>query len=186
MGYPDQSTINSFNVCAKESFAFLEKLYGYHLDKEIVEDAGDYRDAIACIYFLGSTLGVKIYWYFSSSLIDVKFIELDKHGRIPSLVKGREGTYLDQMGDDIPRGIHLSDLVTVLGHQDDPSFLLKELRNVKPSMCKKRAKIIEENVIGVVQGLAQATQTYASEILQGDTSLFPQVIRYVTQVSPAF
>jgi hypothetical protein len=74
------------------------------------------------------------------------------------------------------RFISIYDLAEVLGVQNEPDFLLKDVENFRKH--KKHVKLIGTNRRDIIAGLARATQTYASDILKGDTSIFPKVIDY--------
>ena len=65
----------------------------------------------------------------------------------------------------------------------NPDFLLKDLERSLPwketeQLWKDNLKTIQENMREVLNGLAHATQTYASGILEGDTSVFSTVTDY--------
>jgi hypothetical protein len=41
--------------------------------------------------------------------------------------------------------------------------------------------LLQTNFSGIIQGFARATERYAGDILRGDTSIFPSVMRHYTQ-----
>lgn len=74
------------------------------------------------------------------------------------------------------RAVSLYDLADMLGHESDPDFLLKGVDNFRTR--KRRMRTIESQLPEVLAGLARATRTYASSIVQGDTSIFPEVMKF--------
>jgi hypothetical protein len=158
----------------EDKFKFLEK-YGYKEVKIPVENQEDYRDAKVIVKYIGKSVGIEISWYFAGAHIGLAFIEL-RNGEFPedrvffSEPKGR------------PLAIDLYTLARFMDELDDSDFLLKNIDNLNTSAIKKRLKVITENMSGVVEGLAQATEKLASDILKGDTSVFGDVVKLKTKI----
>jgi hypothetical protein len=72
--------------------------------------------------------------------------------------------------------VNLHDPAEVRSGRDDPNFLLKDVDNWR--RLKKRIRQIETQRQEIIAGLARTTQTYAADILQGDTIIFPAVMDY--------
>lgn len=155
-----------------EAFSFLEQQYSYQRQEGFIEAPEDGRDATALIRYLSSHVGVQISWYFAGSTINVSFIELLQPGVFPNFW-AFFGNY-----PHAAKAVSLYTLAGMLGHLDDPDFLLQDLGNTRKR--NKHAKLIETRMPDILAGLARATQTYASDILKGDTSIFPQVMAYYT------
>lgn len=155
-----------FFATATEAFHFLEQQYGYQRQDGFVEEE---RDATARLRYLGSRVGVEISWYFANSAIGVSFIELLQPGMLPDFWAAF-GNY-----PGAAKAISLYTLVEMQGHLEDPDFLLQYNGSRKRN---KRAKLIEMRMPDILAGLARATQTYAADILEGDISIFPQVMAY--------
>ena len=172
---------SQFFQITKECFSFLEDHYGYHFATMQIDDPEYFQDATAKVVYVNDTVGIEMYWYFSSGFIDVLFAELLTPGEFPPRVKLFENSAWKRL-PNAPKSITLSTLAQVLQADNDPAFLLKEYENLMPSKCIRRAKIIDTNMQSVMEGLAVATQKFATPILQGDISLFPQVIQYYTSL----
>jgi len=164
-----------FYIETRETFAFLEEQFEYLHQQPSIENANDPRDEKVVVPYLSNNSGVEIEWYFASSTISVVFIELQQPYTFPMkrvAIGKRAGA---------ARVISLNTLAEMLGFRSNAFFLLGDIDNVMPSKCNRRAKLIQANMQGVLDGLAQATQLYATPILNGDTSLFPEVMQYYTQ-----
>lgn len=151
-------------------FAFLEEL-GYKKLEGKLEDPEDIRDAILVVPYIGKSVGVEISWYFSGAKMGVIFFELQK-GQLPE----KKCFFGEPTGAS--KAIDLYNLVRYSGQWDDELFLLKDLDNPYFSKIKKREKVINESMSEVLQGLACATRKYAANIINGDTSVFKDVMRY--------
>jgi hypothetical protein len=155
----------------RKAFQFLEQQYSYKRLEESIEHPGEPRDtAVKCTY-LGSYVGVEIWWYFAGAIIGVVFIELRQVSVLPE-----KSSPFHLTDPNVARAISLYDLAEVRGGRDDPNFLLKDVDNWR--RLKKRSTQIETQKQEIIAGLARATQTYATDILQGDTSIFSEVMDY--------
>ncbi|HEX8033102.1 MAG TPA: hypothetical protein VF510_04610 [Ktedonobacterales bacterium] len=184
-----------FFVETRRAFQFLEHTYGYqHVGEEV--STSHPRDWAGMSRYVRSRVGVEIGWEYAESSIGVSFVALHQPGIF------QRGIYHPDASPDRPRAISLYSLAYMLGHGDDPDFLLPtspdppddmSARDLSPrarrralnswqsavlSTIKRRRQLIETNMPGVLAGLARATQTYASAILEGDTSVFPSVLDY--------
>ena len=168
----NEQQVEVFYVEVMDVFRYLEQQYNYQRMKGFIQDSEEGRDATAMLRYLGSRVGIEISWYFANATIDVAFIEVLQPGTFP-MNRAFFGDYPDRA-----KGISLSTLTEMLGHSDDPNFLLKDTsfrhRN-------KRFKLIEMRMHDIIAGLARATQIYAIDIVKGDTSIFLKVMEYYTQ-----
>jgi hypothetical protein len=161
----------AFFAEVREAFHFLEQQYGYERVEESIEHPNEWRDAIAQSRYVGARVGVRIWWYFAASAIGVFFIELLQVGVSPE-----EWSLFRPANPDVARAIHLYDLAGIRNRHDDPDFILGDVEERRK--LKKRTRQIESQRGEIVAGLARATHSYAKDILQGDTSIFPAVIDY--------
>ena len=153
----------------REAFGFLETTYGYRFMADSLSWPGDARDTQADVTFAGEHIGVRIRWYFSSGNIAVSFRKLQTPWQYA------EGLSDEERRAHLPVFTDLYALARFLGTAQDPDFLLGDVWNVYESKCKKRDALIKNNLRGVLEGLARATQRYAGHILQGDSSQFAEV-----------
>jgi hypothetical protein len=158
----------------------LETEYGYQQLAQVTEDLNHFKDARASVRYVNSRVGIKIQWGFADGIIDVYFIELLQAGVFPAV----SSPYPLKDRSHVAKSIGLSTLAEMLGHSDDPDFLLKKIYS--PRTSNRRIKTIETNMPEVLAGLAHATQTYASSILQDDTSIFPQVMQFYVQLQKKY
>lgn len=151
-------------------FAFLEE-FGYKKLEGKLEGPEDIRDTIIVVPYIGKSVGVEVFWYFAGAKIGVIFFELQK-GQLPD----KKFFFGEPTGAS--KAIDIYNLVGYSGQWDDELFLLKDLDNPYFSKIKKRQKVINESMSEVLQGLACATRKYAANIINGDTSVFKDVMKY--------
>ena len=175
--FPELAEVPKFFKLVEDNFSFLIDAYGYHLHDTSLSDVEDIREATANVIYLNKSVGIKIYWYFSPGLIDVDFVELADQNTYPDHVKYYE-TEFWRNKINVLQGVSLSTVMSMLGYSNE--LILKDYSNLMPSKCRKRAKIIQENMQGVLEGLAKSTQTHTSSILNGDSSRFSEIIHYRT------
>lgn len=179
-----EKRFEAFFAEATNAFQFLEQVYEYQRLKEILESPQDMRDTMAKLRYVGPRVGVEIEWYFANAALWVRLVELLKEKVFP-----RYATYfqispsaLARHGlnpSETARAVELETLGEVLGKKDKKDFLLYVGPNNRG--YKKRMKMLEDNRQEVIAGLARATQTYATTILQGDTTIFSEVMKYATE-----
>jgi hypothetical protein len=107
-------------------------------------------------------------WLYHTAAVDVQFLELRSLG-----------VYND--ATDVAGSIFLHTLAEVLGHADDPAFLLGDTDQVGGWTINRRVKIVQANMRGVLEGLAAATKRYADAVLKGDTLILPEAQQYHRQ-----
>ena len=165
------ANVAAFYTHVEQAFAFLPATYNCQLHAQHLDDREDFRDARASVMHLGDKMEVDIRWDFASAIIRVVFVELPISHVSPTkrvaFGEGREGA----------REISLELLTEVRRHPTDPDLLLGDLTGLDGRSINRRFKVIQSNLGGVIGGLARATERYASEILRGDTSIFPAVMR---------
>lgn len=168
----NEEILEVFFVETLKVFHFLETKYAYQrLERKIIYPEYS-RDTAALVRYVGSNVGVQIIWGIADGFVGVNLVELLQTGVFPTAVS--LFPFKDQSNQ--AKAISLYDLADMLGHKDDPDFLLKGIDNFRTH--KRRMRTIESQVPEVLAGLARAVQTYATPILQGDTSIFPQVMRF--------
>lgn len=163
--------VETFFAETRESFLFLEHQYSYKRLEGHIDHPDDERDALALSEYVGSQVGVRISWGFANVSMDVAFIQLFQSEIFPE-----ESSFFPLTRPNVSNAISLYSLAERLGTSHDPDFVLKDID--KPRQRYKRAQLIRSNMHEIVAGLARATQTYATPILKGDTSIFPEVMDY--------
>ena len=162
--------IENFLAETKRVFRFLETDFGYKLIFADMQHEGYYPDALAVVQYLGRNVGVEIYWYFASAVIDVAFVEIIKVGQYPEKKRffGKSSVGAAAIG-----------LHSYLKYQQKESlYLLKRMSSRKMSDIKKRAVLIQENLTTVLENVAGIVLEQTKEILLGDTSIFPTIQAY--------
>lgn len=167
--------VQKFITEVTQKFDFLEKDYGYKKIEGEINDQDYYPDAETVIKYAGKSVGIEIYWYFAGANIGVAFVEL-KNGKIPP----KRIFFGEAMG--VSRAISLYTLAGYLKQQEDSLFLLKDIDNVTISKIKKREKIINENMAGVIEGLSNAVKKLAMNIITGDIAIFSDVMKYQNEL----
>ena len=162
--------LQKFVLEACSKFAFLEEL-GYKKTEGKIVAPEDLRDTNMVVQYIGKSVGVEIYWYFSSAEIGVAFFEL-QNGQLPE-----KKIFFGKL-ENASKAISLYNLAMYLGQWDEELFLLKFSKNSYYSEIKKREKVINERLSEVLQGLSCATRKYATNIINGDTSVFNDVMKY--------
>jgi hypothetical protein len=157
---------------ATDAFQFLEEVYEYRQLEDILESPDDMRDTWARLRYVGPRVGVEIMWDFANANIGVNLVELLKEKVFPrSYSLFQDGLYRP----DTARAVNLEILVEVLGQKEKADFLLSYPRRNRRH--NERLKLIEKKRQEIIVGLAHATHTSAATILQGDTTIFPLVMK---------
>ena len=166
----NNNLLEKFFLEATQRFNFLESEFEYKLIAKGVENIDDPQDAYAFVQYLGSRVGIEIYWYFASAAIGIALVEITKENEFPDRRRfwGK--------GKDEARAIKLHTLAKMLGKEN--SYVLKELGSTKLVHIKRREKVISKNLGTVLEKLAQILRNIAQNILLGDTSIFPKVQKY--------
>lgn len=152
------------------NFLFLEK-YGFKKVEVEIENENFYPDSEVVIKYIGKSIGIEIYWYFAGANIGVTFFKLN-NGEIPK----KKVFFGKSM--DAAEAISLYSLARYLDKWDSKLFLLDNVDNVTISKIKVRERIITDNMSGTVEGLSIAVKKLASNIIDGDTSIFNNVFDY--------
>lgn len=155
-----------------KAFHFLADQYGCGQPEKSIQDPQDIREARVMIKYTSPHIGIQVTWAIAQGFLDAAFVELLQAGIFPSQV-----SFLPFRDESATaKAVNLRELVDILGHGDNPDLLLKKMDSSRA--LNKRVKLIETSMPAILAGLARATQTYASSILQGDTTLFPRVMNY--------
>lgn len=163
------ATAPAFFGQVERAFAFLTTSFGYSLESHDIMAADDVRDMQLTVTYRGEHLAVEVSWDVVSVSLGVFFTTL------PTATQG-----VNSEGAVRPRvnRISLDDLAAVRGHADDPDLLQGDLYAVSGRIINKRFTFIQAHLNDIVEGLARATEHYASDILHGDIGIFPEVQAY--------
>jgi hypothetical protein len=175
-----QAMVETFFTQVEQAFAFLPAAYHFtlherrsdSLEAKPSDTQETFVDAEAVDVYLSDHLEVDLTWGFAIATMRVTFVELLAPGVSPS----RRYAWGARMSD-AARMIYLETLAAARGHGSDPDFLLGDVSRVDGRSINRRFKLLQTNMAGVIGGLTRATEQYASDILQGDTSIFPEVMR---------
>ena len=178
------ANVSTFFAEVERAFAFLTGTFHFALaettstlhEARPTDTLDTILDAQAVVVYLSDHIEVDIVWGFHLATIHIAFIEVQTPGERPA-----RWHLWDKEYPNSARGIRLDSLAAVRGHEDDPDFLLGNLDRVDGRSINRRFKLLQTNLTGVVDGLARATERYASDILRGDTSVFPEVMAYYTE-----
>jgi hypothetical protein len=164
-----------------ETFAFLPekyKKYKYKLDEQRLDGIDFWPDMEALMMYVGEKIEVDVIWSCANAAISVRFVELF----IPRVSPYNRHV----LAKAHPRVANLDEIAELRGHADDPDFLLHDNSPVTDiqhinwraynKAQSKRFELLETNFKGVLEGLARATERFASDVLKGDTALFAEII----------
>ncbi len=161
--------VQAFFAEVHEAFSFLKEEYLYRPPQDVFDEKMDWRYLQANVIYLSRTIAVTIVWHLTIPTINVRFVELVE----PYFLQTLPGL------DPGPgRSISLQVYAEMLGHADDPDFLLK-LPTASKKYFRQNERTIQAKRQLVIAGLARATRRYAGSILLGDTSMFVKVMKYV-------
>lgn len=166
------ATAPEFFTQVARAFGFLSTAYGYHLATQEITAIDDVRDTQVIVKYVGEHLEVDVIWDVVSVSVAVLFATLPplaQRVRIEDVARPKLGV------------MRLEDLAAVRGHADDPGFMQGDLDHVNGRIINKRFTFIQAHLTDIIDGLARATEHYASDILRGDVSIFPEVQAYYRQ-----
>lgn len=166
------ANVPTFYAEVERAFAFLPSTYGYRLYARHLDGLEDFRDTETMVVYLSDKVEVDIVWGWSSALVGVRFIDL----LIPQMSPQDQPPFGESK--EQPRVIRLHDLAAMRGYADDPDFLLGDSDQFGGRITTKRFKLLQRDLAGVLDGLARVTDRYASDLLRGDLSIYPQVRTY--------
>ena len=166
--------IAQFSSKFQEHFYFLESEYGYIRGELKKCDFHYPQDAYVAIPYLGRNVGVQIIWSINNGYMTVIFAELENH-KIPVKISfyGDVGYW---------RAIKLESLIDVIC----PEKIILPLPQITPKISfaeterriNKSTEMIRTDMGGILEGFAKILKEVGSEILKGDTSMFPDVQAY--------
>lgn len=170
-----QQRAPTFFALTRAAFRFLEERFGYRLENEAVEGLDDWRDVRANVRYLGERVAVTVEWSYADGYIVVTFAELRSPWVRPA--------HTDPLGTNagMPLRVDLDTLAMMAGQADDPDFLLHGHSAMGRRSFSECHQVIDRNLPGVIEGLARATQRYAANIVAGDTSRLPEIVRFYAQ-----
>ena len=164
-----------FNEVSRQ-FTFLDEL-GFTKSSASIDNPCYFPDKEAIVKYVGSTIGIGIYWSYASAVIGIYFFELDD-GKQP------EKIYFGSEYPGAKKAIKLYSLADYYNQINCEYFLLSYPNNVMLSKINERAKIIDKNLAGVIAGLIRAMNDLASKIIKGDASIFDAIISYEVERRP--
>jgi hypothetical protein len=151
-------------------FEFLEKEFAYNKISELIEIDYGRGETDSIVRYLGDAVAVDIVWHRDVAVINVEFTELE-NGVFP------ERRYFWGNISGKPRAISLGALVLMKrGTLND--FLLGDMTQIGIAKINRRNEIIKNNMKAVLQNLKNMCLDYASEVINGDMSVFPIVVAY--------
>ncbi len=167
-----EERIQKFNDKTKESFHFLESEYGY-TRHELERKGFEYhiREAQVIIRYFSEKIAVEIIWAIGENALAVSLYEL-QNGIIPEKVSfyGHKG---------FAKAINLDSLVRMLTDGKINTPLPELTPNISfaeiDRRFKKSAELLETNMSEILEILAERLKKFGSDILKGDTSIFPKV-----------
>ncbi len=175
--------IPQFFAQVEQSFAFLDEKYSYRLHAHRA-DMLDYEpDARACVGYVGLKAEVRVWWSLSGATMGVTFNEL-KYSRV-SAAHNAVSWGCHASNPDTVRAIDLWELADYFGHGDDPDFCAVTSSpgrishvsfNERQASSKERADLIQDDLLGVLDGLARLTERYGKKVLRsGNPRVFAAV-----------
>lgn len=165
----------TFFALTQAAFGFLEEQYGFRLESATLADLQYVFDACASVSYLGEYVAVGVTWSYADGYIGVGFVEL----HTPWVRPAQANSLHTDRG--MPLAVELDTLATMAGHAKDPDFVLHGRGLLGRRSVEACRRLVETNMSGVIAGLARATQRYAADILAGDTSRFPEIVRFHAQ-----
>jgi hypothetical protein len=166
----NDSIVDNFFQETRRAFKYLEVDFGYKFISSTIENKEYYPDTVAVVPYMDKKIGIEIYWYFASAVIDIALIEMLKANEFPH----NKSFWGENEGE--ARAIKLHTLLDMRGKSD--LLVLKKIRSTKMSDIKKRGTLIRGNLAAVIENLAQVLREQASDILLGDTTIFSEVRKY--------
>jgi len=169
-----EDRIKEFSDKTKDIFNFLENEYKYKSSKIERRGFGYTRSKEVFIRYFSKMVAVEVIWAIDESLLSVGLYEL-QNGEIPDSISvyGEEGC---------GRVIILDSLVRMLTDGKVTSPIPDYAGNISLAEMYRRAEkateMIKTNMSGLLEIFAERLKTYASEIIKGDTSIFPKVQEY--------
>ena len=165
--------IQQFEKNVIKHFGFLENI-GFRAGKLKKIDFENYQDMHVEIEYYSDKILVTISWYLIYSSIGVGIFEL---------YNGKKHHKYSAYGDKgYGRGIILYDLVEYLTNgkvkRPLPEILPHDSTKVSMKKVEESQRLINNNFEKVIKDFADILKRYASEILQGDLSIFKQVQKY--------
>jgi hypothetical protein len=173
---PIKEITQRFSSEVQKKFDFLVDDYGFTYQGLEKRDFNYGRDARVSETYLGEGVGVRITWWIGDSKISVSLYEL-QGGKIPD----KASFYGD---DGYSRAINLHSFLEMLHSKNLlPKSVPERLTNIAGGKnIDKRTEMIRTRVDRILEALAAAVTEFGSEILQGDTSIFPEVQTYHRQL----
>ena len=168
MNQDAEQSLKEFEKEVRNQFSFLETEYGYSVEGLLLLDYEYPLDARAVMRYIGR-VGVEVEMSLGS--IVVSLYELD-NGRVPE----RLSFYGDK---GYARGISLDSLVRTVTHDAVKSPLPELIYQISNAEMYRRAAkssdLIRTKKKEILEAYTDRLKRYASEILKGDTAIFPEV-----------
>ena|SRR5438132_3339249 len=161
--------VKRFASQVRTAFAFLEKKYGYSREGPILLNFEYPKDARTVMRYLGPSVGIEV--EMSLGDIGIGIYELE-NGQIPK----RVSFYGDK---GYARAIDLDSLVRTVtqGAVRSPlPELPSDISNAEMiRRVERRSEMLRTGMEEILKTYAERLKQYGSDILNGDTSIFPAV-----------
>jgi hypothetical protein len=170
----EEKRISEFEVKTIEAFHFLETEYGYTKENLGRRDFDYPLERAVYIRYFHNKVAVEIIWSIGDGNMGVGLYEI-KNGKIPD-----NASFYGNKG--FTRAINLDSLVRMKTNGEIDSLLPQRKFDISfAEICRRAEKSIEmirKNMDGILETYAERLKKYATEILKGDTSIFPKVQEY--------
>lgn len=149
------------------AFRYLETDCEFKLLSKSIEEQNDIREKNLSVRYLSQKISIEISWVLSSTSLDIFLIENVEKNKFPSQKQflGKPRNYA--------RAISFYTYMSYLDKEE--VLLLKSIRSVETADIAKRTKIINADLKGIIENLAESLRKYAQPIILGDTSDFSKV-----------
>lgn len=151
-------------------FDFLEKDFGFSRPPEIIEYEDGFGDSYSAIRYIGDVVAIDVIWYHGNAAIDMIFTELTDGKFLP------ERSFWGNIAGK-SRAISLYSLV-VMNQGNSRDFILGDMTQLGLAKIKKRDELIKSELTTIIQNLRTLCVEFASEVIRGDLSIFPAVMKY--------
>lgn len=163
-----------FFKTAVKVFEFLEKDHAYKRMPEIIEDNKGPGDLELIVRYVGTVVAVDVSWYYDIAVMNVVFTEL-ADGKFPST---------RHFWGNTPGKPKATDLFTLIemNKANPRDFILGDVTRLELAKIRERAELIKTDMEAVLQNLKKLCIEHASEIINGDVSIFPVAVKYQQKI----
>lgn len=159
---------------ARKAFKYLELDFNYQFVSSTLKNPEDYRDTQAELRYMSDRIGIKVYWYFASAIINLELIEKVQESEFP------QKKHFWGEGKGSARAITLHTLLDFKNKSD--TLMLKKVHSLKSADIRKRDVLLREKLDIVMESFAVALRQHAHDILLGDTTAFSDIHEYAEKL----